>query len=143
MNGNGPGDTQTSAVPACRHCGPSWSTTADRIAARSHGTIVAVGPDVRTTDFAPGDDVFYSGSPIRPGSNAEFQLVDSRSVAKKPTTLDFVEAAAMPLTYITAYEALVERMEIRRGERAGLLIVNGSGGNVPPSEDVSCYHVHC
>jgi NADPH:quinone reductase-like Zn-dependent oxidoreductase len=75
-----------------------------------------------------GDDVFYSGSPIRHGSNAEFQLVDARSVAKKPQILDFVEAAAMPLTYVTAYEALVERMEIKRGEQAALLIINGAGG---------------
>jgi NADPH:quinone reductase-like Zn-dependent oxidoreductase len=61
-----------------------------------------------------GDNVFYSGSPIR---NAEFQLVDARSMAKKSQSLDFVEAAAMPLTYITAYEALVERMETKRGSR--------------------------
>ena len=64
-----------------------------------------------------GDDVFYSGSPIRHGSNAEFKLVDARSVAKKSQSLDFVEAVVMPLTYITAYEALVERMEIKRGSR--------------------------
>lgn len=81
--------------------------------------------------FAPGDEVYYCGSPIRHGSNAEFQLVDSRAIAKKPKNLSFVQAAAMPLTWITAYEALVERMEIRKGEKAGILIVNGSGGECP------------
>lgn len=79
--------------------------------------------------FAIGDAVFFSGSPIRQGSNAEFELVDSRSVAHKPRSLDFVQAASMPLTYITAYEALVERLEIRKGEQAALLIVNGAGGS--------------
>lgn len=78
--------------------------------------------------FNVGDEVYYSGSPIRQGSNAEYQLVDERSVGRKPKSLDFVESAAMPLTYITAYEALVERMEIRKGEQAALLIINGAGG---------------
>lgn len=78
--------------------------------------------------FEVGDEVFYSGSPIRQGSNAEYQLVDERSVGHKPNTLDFAESAAMPLTYITAYEALVERLEITGGEKAALLIINGAGG---------------
>jgi len=91
------------------------------------GVIEAVGSSAAES-FKPGDEVFYAGSPIRQGSNAEFQLVDSRSIARKPQKLDFVQAAAMPLTWITAYEALVERMEIQKGEKAGLLIVNGSGG---------------
>ncbi|KAK5460968.1 hypothetical protein LTS15_003031 [Exophiala xenobiotica] len=90
------------------------------------GIIEALGPEVK--DLKPNDEIFYSGSPIRQGSNAEYQLVDSRSVAKKPKSLTFVEAAALPLTYITAYEALVERMEIKPGEQSGLLIVNGAGG---------------
>lgn len=90
------------------------------------GVVEEVGSHVE--DFQNGDEVFYSGSPFRQGSNAEFQLVDSRSVAKKPKTLDFVQAAALPLTYITAYEALVERLEIKPGENAGLLIINGAGG---------------
>jgi len=75
-----------------------------------------------------GDEVFFCGSPIRHGSNAEFMLVHAGSVAKKPKSLGFEEAAAMPLTWITAYEALVERLEIKKGEKAALLIVNGSGG---------------
>ena len=90
------------------------------------GTVEAIGSHVRK--FKPGDEVFYSGSPIRQGSNAELQLVDSRSVALKPKTLDFAQAAAMPLTWITAWEALVERMGIKKGTEAGILIINGSGG---------------
>lgn len=90
------------------------------------GIIEAIGSDVR--DFKPGDEVYYAGSPIRHGSNAEYQLVDSLSIAKKPANLDFVQAACMPLTWITAYEALVERMEIKKGEQAAILIVNGAGG---------------
>ncbi|KAK0363962.1 hypothetical protein LTR94_013011 [Friedmanniomyces endolithicus] len=90
------------------------------------GLVEATGNDVQ--GFKKWDEVYYSGSPVRHGSNAEYQLVDSRSVAHKPKSLTMVEAAAMPLTWITAYEALVERMEIKQGEDAGILIINGSGG---------------
>jgi len=90
------------------------------------GIVKAVGDKVQA--FKPGDEVYYSGSPIRQGSNAQYQLVDSRAVAHKPKSLSMVQAAVMPLTWITAYEALVERMEIQKGEKAGILIVNGSGG---------------
>ncbi|KAL2006843.1 hypothetical protein VTN00DRAFT_9511 [Thermoascus crustaceus] len=90
------------------------------------GTVIAVGPDCKL--FKKGDEVFYSGSPIRQGSNAEYQAVDERSVGHKPKTLDMTEAAAMPLTYVTAYEALLERLEIKKGEQAALLIINGAGG---------------
>ena len=91
------------------------------------GVVEALGP-LAASRFKTGDAVYYSGSPLRHGSNAELQLVDSRSVAPKPSKLDFVEAASMPLTWITAYEGLVERMMIREGEKAALLIVNGAGG---------------
>lgn len=90
------------------------------------GIVQECGPSVK--DYAVGDEVFYSGSPIRHGSNAEYQFVNSRSVAKKPPKLSWTEAAAMPLTWITAYEALIERMEIRKGENVGILIINGAGG---------------
>lgn len=85
-----------------------------------------MGPDCKL--FKKGDEVFYSGSPIRHGSNAEYQAVDERSVGHKPKTLDMIEAAAMPLTYVTAYEALLGRLEIKKGEQAALLIINGAGG---------------
>ncbi|KAL1963778.1 hypothetical protein VTN77DRAFT_7844 [Rasamsonia byssochlamydoides] len=90
------------------------------------GTVVATGPQCQF--FKTGDQVFYSGSPLRHGSNAELQLVDERSVGHKPKSLDMTQAAAMPLTYITAYEALIERFEIKKGERAALLVINGAGG---------------
>ncbi|KAJ4357765.1 uncharacterized protein N0V89_002341 [Didymosphaeria variabile] len=90
------------------------------------GVVESAGPDVRK--YKAGDEVFYAGSPIRHGSNAELQIVDSRSVSFKPKSLDWGQAASMPLTWITAWEALVERMEIQEGEDAGILIVNGAGG---------------
>lgn len=90
------------------------------------GVVSAVGDAVQ--GLKAGDEVYYSGSPIRQGSNAAYQLVDSRSVAHKPRTLSMVESAAMPLTWITAYEALIERLGIRPDEKAGLLIINGAGG---------------
>jgi zinc-binding alcohol dehydrogenase family protein len=93
------------------------------------GTIEAVGPEV--TLFAPGDAVFYAGALGRPGTNAEFHLVDERIVGKKPASLGFAEAAAMPLTAITAWEALFDRLDIRKtvpGAANALLIIGGAGG---------------
>ncbi|KAI7338677.1 quinone oxidoreductase [Hortaea werneckii] len=90
------------------------------------GVVEDVGDHVK--NVSPGDEVYYSGSPIRPGSNAEYQLVDSRSVAHKPKSLNFVQAASMPLTWITAWEAIIERMGMIEGEQSGILIINGSGG---------------
>ena len=93
------------------------------------GTVAAVGPEV--TLFKPGDEVYYAGDVTRPGSNAELQLVDERIVARKPGTMDFAQAAAIPLTAITAWEAYFDRMKIdpagaHRG--ASLLIIGGAGG---------------
>jgi len=93
------------------------------------GIVDAVGSDV--TLFKPGDDVFYAGDITRAGSNAEYQLVDERIVGRKPSTIGFAEAAALPLTSITAYEALFDRLGIDRdGADAGqsLLIIGGAGG---------------
>lgn len=90
------------------------------------GTIVAAGSECSL--FKEGDQIYYSGSPIRQGSNAEFQLVDERNVAHKPKSLDTVEAAALPLTYITAYQGLIEQLRISTKEEAAILIINGGGG---------------
>jgi zinc-binding alcohol dehydrogenase family protein len=94
------------------------------------GTVVAVGADV--TLFKPGDDVFYAGAIDRSGSNAEFQLVDERIVGRKPSTLDFAQAAAMPLTTITAWELLFDRLGVPRGSsaRSGVVLVVGGAGGV-------------
>ena len=89
------------------------------------GIVVAVGPDVQY--FRPGDAAFYVGPPTTQGAAAEFQLVDERTVGHKPAKTDFVAASALPLTYGTAWE-MVERMGIIKGERAGVLIINGAGG---------------
>ena len=93
------------------------------------GEVVAVGQQV--THFAVGDQVYYAGDITRSGSNCEFQLVDERIVGKKPVSLSFTEAAALPLTSITAWEALFERLQISvQGDDAGksILIIGGAGG---------------
>ncbi len=98
------------------------------------GVVEAVGEAVSL--FRTGDAVFYAGSILRPGSNARYQLVDERIVGPKPETLDFARAAALPLTSITAYEAIIERLGVERlgierdGQAAGrsLLIIGAAGG---------------
>lgn len=93
------------------------------------GTVEAVGPDTRL--FKPGDKVFYAGAIGRPGTNAEYHLVDERIVGRRPNSLTVSEAAAMPLTAITAWEALFDRLDIRKpvpGAANALLIIGGAGG---------------
>ena len=93
------------------------------------GIVEAVGPEV--TLFRPGDAVFYAGSVIRQGANSEFHLVDERLVGRKPSTIDFSNSAALPLTSITAWEALFSRLRISQlGADAGksILIIGGAGG---------------
>lgn len=93
------------------------------------GVVKAIGPDV--TLFEVGDEVFYAGVINRPGSNAEFQLVDERIVGRKPASLDFPAAAALPLTSITAYEALFDRLKVHDavpGAANAILIIGGAGG---------------
>lgn len=90
------------------------------------GVVKAVGKDV--TLYAAGDEVFYAGSNVRPGTNAEFHAVDARIVGSKPKQLSFAEAAALPLTSITAWEMLFDRFGISRGSRGSLLVIGGAGG---------------
>src|SRR4051812_21825738 len=93
------------------------------------GTVEAVGPAV--TLFRPGEAVFYAGALGRPGTNAEFHLVDERIVGHKPASLGFAEAAALPLTAITAWEALIDRLDVRNpvpGAAPAILIIGGAGG---------------
>ncbi len=94
------------------------------------GVVEAVGPDV--TLFKPGDEVFYAGDITRPGSNAEFQRVDERIVGHKPKSLSHAEAAALPLTTITAYEAFFDRLGIDRdgGNKGESILIIGAGGGV-------------
>ncbi len=90
---------------------------------------MAAGPEA--TRFRPGDEVFYAGALERPGTNAEFHLVDERIVGHKPASLSFAEAAALPLTAITAWETLFDRLDVRKavpGAAKAVLIVGGAGG---------------
>ncbi len=93
------------------------------------GVVESAGEQV--TLFQVGDEVFYAGSLIRPGANSEFHVVDERLVAKKPASLTMTQAAALPLTAITAYEALFDRMAIPiQGDSSNkaILIIGGAGG---------------
>lgn len=92
------------------------------------GVVVETGPAVE--GFSVGDEVFYAGELERPGSNAEYQAVDARLVGRKPRTLDFPEAAALPLTSITAWELLFDRCGVREGETDGTLLISGAAGGV-------------
>lgn len=93
------------------------------------GVVRAVGPEV--TMFQPGDAVYYAGSLIRPGTNAELHLVDERIVGYKPQSLDWTEAAALPLTALTAWETLFDRIGVDRpvpGAAPAIVIIGGAGG---------------
>jgi len=92
------------------------------------GIVKEVGAKV--TMFKPGDEVMYAGDFTRPGSKAEFQAVDERLVGRKPSSLGFADAAALPLTAITAWEMLFDSFGIKEGEGAGeaILIIGGAGG---------------
>jgi len=93
------------------------------------GTVEAVGSEV--TLFKKGDEVFYAGAVDRPGTNSEFHAVDERIVGRKPASLSFAQAAALPLTSITAWELLFDRLSVPYGTKkqdGALLIINGAGG---------------
>jgi zinc-binding alcohol dehydrogenase family protein len=93
------------------------------------GVVVSIGSEAHL--FKPGDEVWYAGSLVRPGTNAELHLVDERIVGKKPKSLDFAQAAALPLTTITAWELLFDRFGVLPGKRVtdeSLLIIGAAGG---------------
>ncbi len=95
----------------------------------SAGIVAEIGPDV--TNFCPGDRVWYAGDISRPGTNSEFHLVDERIVGRMPESLDFPAAAALPLTSLTAYEMLFDRLSVDRkvpGGANAILIIGGAGG---------------
>ncbi len=93
------------------------------------GVVEAVGPDASL--FKPGDEVYYAGAIERAGAYAELQSVDERIVGKKPRTLSFAEAAALPLTTLTAWEMLFDRLEIPQGGGEGdAIMIVGAGGGV-------------
>lgn len=88
------------------------------------GVVDAVGANVH--NFKKGDQVFYAGSIARAGGNSEYHAVDSRLVAQKPKSLNFTEAAALPLTALTAYEGLFEQLQVKAGKT--ILVIGGAGG---------------
>lgn len=92
------------------------------------GVVEAVGEKVSL--FNVGDRVYYAGAINRPGTNSELHVVDERIVARAPESLDDTAAAALPLTAITAYELLFDRLRLAKGKGAGqsLLVVGGAGG---------------
>lgn len=93
------------------------------------GIVEAVGSDVSL--FKPGDEVYYAGSIDRAGTNSEYHVVDERIVGRKPSSLSFTEAAALPLTAITAWEMLFDRLGVPYGGKPSneaILIIGGAGG---------------
>lgn len=94
------------------------------------GIVEAVGE--RVSELSVGERIYYSGEVNRPGCNAQYQLIDSRLVARAPQSLDIEEIAAMPLTALTAWEALFDKLRLAQdsgdhGDQT-LLIINGAGG---------------
>jgi zinc-binding alcohol dehydrogenase family protein len=93
------------------------------------GVVEDVGPEVQ--NFKRGDAVFYAGSIARPGTNSEYHLVDERIVGRKPASLADAEAAALPLTAITAWEMLFDRLDVKHPTAQGgkiILVIGGAGG---------------
>ncbi|MBD2705017.1 zinc-binding alcohol dehydrogenase family protein [Spirosoma sp. BT702] len=92
------------------------------------GVVEAVGKEVSL--FKPGDEVYYAGDLTRSGTNAEYQLIDERIVGRKPTTLNEAESASMPLTVLTAWEILFDRLRISADKDSGksILMIGGAGG---------------
>lgn len=101
-------------------------TAPDILGYDAAGVVTAVGREVIL--FKAGDEVFHAGQINRPGSNAERQAVDERIVGPKPRTLNFAQAAALPLTSLTAWELLFDRMRADPDEEETLLVVGGAGG---------------
>ncbi|MEO0447281.1 MAG: zinc-binding alcohol dehydrogenase family protein [Verrucomicrobiota bacterium] len=90
------------------------------------GVVESVGDEV--TLLQPGDEVWYAGAIDRQGTNAEFHLVDERIVSKKPESLTYVQAAALPLTSVTAWEILFDRLGLDAESTGTLLVIGGAGG---------------
>ncbi len=91
------------------------------------GIVEAIGDKV--TQFKKGDEVYYAGDINRPGCNAVYQLIDERIVGRKPAGLSYIQAAAMPLTTLTAWEAIFDRLRIHEKDKGkSILIIGGAGG---------------
>ena len=128
------GFRQSRRLQGCKRRGPGrrGHRDADEIKVVGYdaaGVVAETGREARL--FKPGDEVFYAGSVGRQGANMEFHLVDERIVGRKPRTLDFAAAAALPLTSITAWEAMFDRLDVAKpvpGAARAILILGGAGG---------------
>src|SRR3984885_683661 len=120
-------------IRGARHQGSAADTTGKPrvLGADAPGVVVDKGAAV--SGFAVGDEVFYAGELERPGSNAEYQAVDERVVGRKPKSIGFAEAAALPLTSITAWELLFDRLASGAGEGGASLLVSGAQAAWVPS----------
>ncbi|KFZ31921.1 NADPH:quinone reductase [Pseudidiomarina salinarum] len=92
------------------------------------GIVTRVGSKV--TEFQAGDEVWYAGAVDRPGCNAELHAVDARIISRKPASLSFAEAAAMPLTFLTAWELLFDRLDVKHDDEHAVILVTGAAGGV-------------
>jgi NADPH2:quinone reductase len=113
-------------VDAKQRAGLSRSDQPTILGYDASGVVEAAGDKVST--LSVGDEVWYAGDIRRQGTNAEFHAVDERIAARKPKSLSFAEAAALPLTTITAWETLFDRFGLTESSRGDLLVVAGAGG---------------
>ena len=117
-------------VRGARHQGSASDTTGKPRVLGWDAAGVVVDKGSAVSGLAVGDEVYYAGELDRPGSNAEYQAVDERLVGRKPKSIGFAEAAALPLTSITAWELLFDRFNVREGETGASLLVSGAAGGV-------------
>ena len=117
-------------VRGARHQGSASDNTGKPRVLGWDAAGVVVDKGAAVSGFEVGDEVYYAGELNRPGSNAEYQAVDERLVGRKPKSIGFAEAAAIPLTSITAWELLFDRFGVREGESSGSLLVSGAAGGV-------------
>ncbi|MGC1869894.1 MAG: zinc-binding alcohol dehydrogenase family protein [Acidobacteriaceae bacterium] len=117
-------------VRGARHQGSASDNTGKPRVLGWDAAGVVVGKGAAVTGFNAGDEVYYAGALDRQGSNAEYQAVDERLVGRKPKSIGFAEAAALPLTTITAWELLFDRLGVREGESGSSLLVSGAAGGV-------------
>lgn len=117
-------------IRGARHQGSAWNGSSEPrvLGWDAAGVVMGLGAEVRA--FKVGDEVFYSGELNRPGSNAQLQVVDERLVGRKPESISFPEAAALPLTSITAWELLFDRLGVQEQERGSSILISGAAGGV-------------
>jgi zinc-binding alcohol dehydrogenase family protein len=117
-------------VRGARHQGSASDNTGKPRVLGWDAAGIVIGKGSGVTGFNVGDEVYYAGALDRPGSNAEFQAVDERLVGRRPKSIGIAEAAALPLTSITAWELLFDRLGVREGESGASLLVSGAAGGV-------------